>query len=261
MTSWKYADQCADTSIKRPAVNVHDDGNTITFRIFITEADFWTATVSKNAVRQVMLETKELMPKIAGYQLIHGDHAEIRFILDPKTPMVLNPQGTNAGNAPATPVAVTDFMWSMEYVAPKGVPYSAFIGEENAYSSVDRLIATRDREAEQESSPDQPPIHQFELKMSPETKARLLDSAVKKSEATGYKQPYKTFSDNCVTSAFDLIDEAIRYNKPYQMSLVHDVLEDPDKSMAKALEQRGLGPSPLATLNEELSHAQEPCQR
>lgn len=200
MQAAHYRGICADTHDKRPAKILSEDQNWITFANLRHDGRWWTAKLSKTAVDRVILDIHQLSLPF----FIHAAHSELRFILKKGSEMQLKAQSPSPGKPDID--VLGDFMWSMEYVAPKGVAYNAFVGLTEAFDAVDRIVSTQEQALEQLKS-TRHPVQQWELKLNqPEDGDELLQKAIHLSEAKGYSQIYSTLKLNCNSALFELLD-------------------------------------------------------
>lgn len=249
----KYKGQCIDTSVKRPVVLLAEDEHHIVFANLRDQGAWWIADVPKDAVARVILDAKDLEIPLP---FLHAAHIEMRFILKPGRVIRLTAQDPSAKIQQST---LTDVMWSMEYAAPKGVPYNPALGSKQRYTSVDRLVSTEDRGREQMASTTYP-VYQWELNIpSQEDRDNLLWNGIRDSAKNGFDVAYDSFTSSCETSFFALLDQTLRYNgansasiKPFELTK-GDLFEKSTTPVLAATQARGLtnSSSGLPTLNEE----------
>lgn len=253
MQASRYRGECADIEKKRPAKILSEDDQFITFANLRHDDRWWTAQLPKKSVEKVTLAVRQLhLPP-----MIQGAHAELRFILKKGAEMQLTAQSPEPGKPDHD--TLNDVMWSMEYVAPPGVEYSAFVGILESYDAVDRIVSTRDQALDQIKS-GRHPVQQWLLRLkSPQDGDLLLQKGIHQSQEMSYSQTYYTLSVNCNSALFQLLDllpDKTPGLAPYEIHW-YRYLRDLNDQYADDLQLRGLIASStrepdLATLNDEL---------
>jgi len=233
-----YKGKCVDSSDKRPARVISENDQEIVIANFLHMGRFWIAHIPKDSVDAV---TFRIDPFGSGIPFITAAHTLIRF--DLKAGKEITLQGQYAGEealVDTDALKVNSFFFSVNYMAPKGVSYNLFPGMASEYPEAMNFLSAHDRGNAHEGSKYK---EQDLLLTLPEGGGDLfLAQAIKKSAAEGMDAAYNTYSENCTTALFDIMDTSIPYGhavKRFTMSRwrIIDPIAGPS---IKALKERGL---------------------
>jgi hypothetical protein len=156
--------------------------------------EFYVAAINPDAIRDVMF-----MVEYAGG--VQG-HAELRFVFDPSNPVILVPQNTDSDRAVDT---TTDLIYSVEAIAPPGVPYKGEYGFREEFFQRYR-ICTLESKAYTTIKILKRRAWQYPLSVTPEVKKRMLLAAITFATKADPTERYHTSKRNCTIRAFDVID-------------------------------------------------------
>ncbi len=177
------------------------------------------------------------------YQVEHAGglqgHAEIRFIFDPSHPVILVPQKTDVVREESH---VTDLIYSVEMIAPPGVPYKGDYGFREQFFQRYRMCSL-DAKAHQIIKVLHHRVWQYRLKMSQREKTNIFLAAIKSAASADPDERYHTTKRNCSIRAFEAIDRGARiswFRKPL-MFITNNTLFLPTRA-AQHLRYRGLAP-------------------
>ncbi len=172
---------------------------------------FWVAKVPADAVDNVIFESWNfswLSKKIPILKYIPtAAHNEIRFQLKPGMGMTLYPQ-ESAG--PPLDHTVSDFVFSVEAVGPKGVGFSFSGGVGKHFIAAHRLKSIEASYYERVVR-DREKVKQYRLDLDPKTKQDLLLNALAMADGAGMHTMYHLYKKSCTTEAYRLIDRTLKY--------------------------------------------------
>ena len=234
----EYKGQLVDSSVKRPAEILKEDADSIVMANFRHLDQFWIAKVPKSGVDQVVFRIDRFPTSVP---LVQPAHTLLAFKMKEGSELQLTPQLSD-GTSTQEPIAVDAFYFSVDYMAPKGVDYGLVQGLGKTFLATERFLSVRDR-AETEKSDPKYPSDSLPLTLDEDTKNRLLEKAIRQSNARRDDDTYNTFEFNCTTELFGLLDSVIDYGsrevKPFKESVFH-ILDPVAGPAHEALQQRGL---------------------
>lgn len=233
MSVGKYKSKCLDMSRKRPVEMLYQDSQFMQVGNFYHDKKFWIAKIPKAGVDQAIFQIVRFGTSIP---IITAAHTQIRFKMKPGAEILLVSQDGGMQSS-----KVSDLIFSVEYTAPKGVPYDIIQGEINNLGIVGRVLSTKARMLEElDGSGDV--IQQLPLRISSEAADQILIAAVHRSQTLGTLQTYNTLKHNCTTELFDIIDSQLIYSKKIKKFKVNllNVTDPVAKPSIKALKLRGL---------------------
>jgi hypothetical protein len=240
MKAGKYKGQCIDTSGKRAVKIVSQTADSITVLNFRKAGVFYKAVIPLNEIGSLSYEVVDLNAKPVNFlSLINISHTEMRFQTKPGSVIQLYPNDEHDGGAPIE--TETDVMVSMNYMAPKGVPYDPVKGfNEDLYASVLQIFSTQD-EVKKRFVESKANVYEIDLSISGEQAGSVLREAMMVSDRIQYSVAYDTWTSNCTTFLFDILDSGLHFKgqKPYRFSAF--IANDTGlKPAFKALMKRGL---------------------
>jgi hypothetical protein len=156
--------------------------------------EFYVAAVNPDGIRDVIL-----MVEYAGG--VQG-HAELRFVFDPSNPVILVPQNTDSERAVDT---TTDLIYSVEAIAPPGVPYKGDYGFREEFFQRYR-ICTLESKAYTTIKILKRRVWQYPIRVSTEVKKRMFLAAINFATKADPTERYHTSKRNCTIRAFDVIN-------------------------------------------------------
>ncbi|MBS1969573.1 MAG: DUF4105 domain-containing protein [Bdellovibrionales bacterium] len=219
MKAGKYKGQCIDTSGKRAVKIVSQSADSITVLNFRKAGVFYKAILPLNEIGSLSYEVVDLNAKPVNFlSLINISHTEMRFKLKPGSVIKLYPNDEHDGGAPIE--TETDVMVSMNYMAPKGVPYDPVKGfNEDLYASVLQIFSTQD-EVKKRFTENKFNVYEVDLNVTPDQAGSILREAMMVSHRIQYGVAYDTWSSNCTTFLFDILDSGlhVKDQKPYRFS-------------------------------------------
>lgn len=259
MKAGKYKGQCMDTSAKKAVHIVTQSADSITIDNFRKDGVFYRAVIPLNKVQSLGYEVVDLNAKPVNFlSLINISHTEMRFKMQPGSVVELYP--LNANDSGAAVATETDMMVSMNYMAPAGVPYNPMKGfNGDLYGSVLQIFSTQD-EVKKRFVETKANVYEIQLTISGEQAGSVLREAMMISDRIQYTVPYDTWSSNCTTFLFDILDSGLHLKaKPYRFT----PLMAPDTGLRpafKALGKRGLvaETTKVNSLNAEFGYGQFP---
>lgn len=234
MPNGLHEGQCMDISSKRSPEIISEDKNKIVIANFRHGDRWWKAEIPKEAVDQAIFQMAKF--SVLGMQ---AAHSQIRFVMKPGMKVKLTAQNDSEG--PAKTVLLNDLVYSVEYGAPAGVPYGGVAGLTYNFQSIGIMKSTENAMKEKLGDPNGE-IMQYKLKGGPELASTILETSIRNSAETGYKESYNTKSLNCTTEAFDRIDESLQKTtgkkfEPFRTGHIWDMIIGPS---TKALKARAL---------------------
>lgn len=239
MTRGIYKNQCMDTSAKRAVQVLNLDSQTLEIANFRYMGKFYKAIIPRQGFEGLSYTVIDLNGKVlTEYLGVQVTHVEFKIKMKPESPVILYSQKTDSVQAVQK---ISEFVISYNYMAPPGVEYSPKKGlDENLYASVIQMFAFEDevqiRKAKKQN------IYEIKLTLDPQLIERLVTSAAIKSGRVGYHLAYDTWTNNCATQLFDIMDEAFQIQgrvKRFRFKWYR--LQDTSlKPAIKALKSRGL---------------------
>ncbi len=253
MHSGKYNGMCIDTSWQRPAhvlskeaaVAAGVPAGYIAFANFNHGGRNWIAQVPMGAVEEVIFQMEHFsFSTPPGMQNvgIPSAHTEIRFKFKKGSEVILIPQSAEAAAAgQASEVRLSDIIYSVELIAPKGVSnFDPINGLKGTFAIVYHFTSLGDKfnyMITQQSHR----VEQMPIKVTDEQKQQLLLHAIATSDAMGVSGTYNTALRNCTSEVFKLFDEVLSdapgYGKP---STLEKILSARPGRSKKSLTNRGL---------------------
>lgn len=218
MKAGKYKGQCIDTSGKRAVKIVSQSADSITVLNFRKAGVFYKAVIPLNQVASLSYEVVDLNASPVNYlSLINISHTEMRFRMKPGASIPLFANTADDNGAPLA--SETDIIVSMNYMAPTGVSYDPVKGfNEDLYASVLQIFATQD-EVKKRFTENKFNVYEIDLNISGERAASVLREAMMVSDRIQYSVAYDTWSSNCTTFLFDILDAGLHLKaKPYRFS-------------------------------------------
>ena len=244
----KYKTQCLDMARKRPAIILSEDSQTITIANFYHEKKFWLAQIPKTGVDQAIFQIVRFS---TGIPFVIASHTQIRFKMKPGAELRLTTQ-----NGSGEQTTISDFIFSVEYTAPLGVPYNVIEAQFNNVGMVARILSTKARMLEELDGSGNT-VQQLPMRLDSRAADQIMVSGIHRSYQLGTLQMYNTFSRNCANEAFNLLDKNLLYFhkiSPFKISIFE--LNDPSgQPSIDALWDRGLinqGSFQYPTMNVEL---------
>lgn len=235
-TEGSFKDQMIDQSLKRPVQFISELETNQSYFVsqFYTQKQFWIAEIPKVNVSQVIFQLA-LFKGPLDYSLAHGQY---RFINN--KPLRLY----RIKNGHIKTTETKDFIFTVQAALPKGEKYNsqdAFLGN---YKLVSRLASTFDRATLEEVN-DGDIVTQYQLKnLDQNQRDLLLKNAIQYSNDNLLKKDYSAITENCISIAFDILDETLKLDLPRVTLTVQNFLmngKSPNEKMAlDALTERGL---------------------
>ncbi|PHR89059.1 MAG: hypothetical protein COA78_36035 [Blastopirellula sp.] len=230
-----HAGQLADCSCRRSICIIPKDERPelisesdthATVDYFYHEGKFWRAIIPLGSLLQISGQAFNFSePKTNQGEILfnkHGlpqrkmpflNHVQCRFTLKPKSPVQLFPLGSEQLDTPDH--EINDFIYSLEAVGPVGVNLNLKDGVGGDMLSMHRFVSMQESVFERvvvegmyvtESAPL--PIREHEMRA-------LLTIALTRSHQAGTSEPYYLYkflrTNNCVSSAFKILDSVIQY--------------------------------------------------
>lgn len=234
----KYKGRVVDSSEKRPAEILQEDTDSITMANFRHRHQFWIASVPKSAVEQVVVRIDRFP---ASVPFIKPAHTLMAFKLKESSALQLSAQPSNGGAA-QQPTTVNAFYFSVDYMAPQGVEYGLLQGLGKNFLATERFLSVWER-GETETYNADYPSDNLVLDLTEDTRNRLLEKAIRQSNARRDDDFYNTWEINCTTELFALLDSVIDYGsrevKPFKESFLH-ILDPVAGPTHRALQERGI---------------------
>lgn len=219
MKAGKYKGQCIDISGKRAVKVLSQTSDSITILNFRKEGVFYKAVIPLDQVASLSYEVVDLNAKPVNFlSLINISHTEMRFRMKPGASIPLFANTAEDNGAPLT--SETDMIVSMNYMAPTGVPYDPVKGfNEDLYASVLQIFSTQD-EVKKRFTENKFNVYEIDLNISSKNAALVLREALMVSDRIQYGVAYDTWSSNCTTFLFDILDSGLKLKgqKPYRFS-------------------------------------------
>lgn len=216
MKTGKYKGQCIDTSVKRAIHILEQSADSITITNFRKNGEFYIAKIPLNQVQNLSYVVVDLNSKPVNFlSLINISHTELRFKMNPGAVIELYRLNDTQR---VTPVQTeTDIMVSLNFTAPAGVPYDPIKGfNEKLYASVLQVFSTQD-EVKIRFQNTKANVYEIPLSLSGFDSALVLREALMISHRVQYDLPYDTWTRNCTTIIFDMLDNSLHLKqKPYR---------------------------------------------
>jgi hypothetical protein len=235
-TEGSFKDQMVDQSVKRPVQFIPELETAESYFVsqFYNQGQFWIAEVQKENVNDVIFQLA-LFKGPAGLTLAHGQY---RFIVN--NPIKLF--RIKDGHIKTT--ETKDFIFTIQAALPKGESYNAKDAIFGNYKIVSRLSNTFDR-AQLEEVKDGDVVTQHQLfGLTQNQKDQLLKNAVKFSDENLLSKNYVATTENCISIAFDILDETLASNKDRVILTIDNFFfngKSPNEKMAlDQLAARGL---------------------
>jgi hypothetical protein len=247
MHAGDYKNQCMNTSIRRPAVIISEDDQKITIGNFYHAGTYWIAEMPKTGIDQVIFQIASFPDSVP---LIKFAHTQLRFVMKAGNAIKLTPQDTASK---LTPTEIDQFNLVDQVSGPKGLDeFEASKGLGPNYGNILRVMGSLDRAKEELGGADDT-TRQYLLKMTDEEKTAAMINGVHLSASLGYDDIYKLFSENCTTTAFDILDRSIDYGhhvRPFKIYIwdIRDPIVGPS---VRALKKRKIIDKEIQTWNEE----------
>jgi hypothetical protein len=247
MHAGDYKGQCMHTEIRRPVVILSEDDQKITIANFYHDKAFWIAEMPKSGIDQVIFQIASFP---ASVPLIKFAHTQLRFIMKAGNTIKLTPQDTASKLAPTE---IDQFNLVDQVTGPKGFDeFEATKGIGPNYGNVLRAMGSLDR-AQEELGGNDDTTRQYLLNITDDEKVAAMVNGVYLSAKLGYGDIYKLLSENCTTTAFEILDKSITYKhhvKPFRTYIwnLRDPIEGPS---IRALNKRQVIEKELETWNEE----------
>jgi hypothetical protein len=210
MKEGKYKGQCMDTSMKRAVKILAENpaNGKILIANFRKGGKFYQASIPLNEVESVsyiVVDLKNLL------RFVSIAHVELRFKMRPGSQVLL------ADSAAGIADTETDFMMSFNYMAPKGVEYDPVKGFNNTlYGSVLQIFSTQD-EIQNRYVNHKINMYEVPLDTANGKAGRILRGGLVMSDKIQYDVAYDTWTTNCATFLFDMIDQGLQLNiKPFR---------------------------------------------
>lgn len=244
-----YQGQCIDASRKRPARVLTLTETSLRFANFHFQGDFYEIEVTRGSVERVIFQTENFTP----VGPIQPAHTQLRFVLDPEAPAVLRRQyGDRRGEVVTT---ITDFVLSVDFMAPKDVGYSPvegfnFFGLRGHYMNTYRFVSTVDRYQDSVLGNGHV-LRQYQLRLDARRRDQLLILGARTSHERDINDVYDVLWLNCTTEAFRLLAQATG-SKDLRWTPSLFYAFDPVAARAvDLLREAGLIQAELPTLNDE----------
>ncbi len=257
----KYKGMCLDIKTKRSVQILENNSAYMVVTNFYHDNRWWTARVPKDGIKDTIFQIALFETSVP---FIVAAHTQIRMIFDSQNPVVLVPQNLEDQKAGVSSLALTDVVYSVEYIAPPGVSYSLLKGQFNKLGIVGRFLSMKSRAAEELKGDSKEIIKQIPLDLSSSEKSAFLENAMLQSERMGLKEMYNTVQKNCTTELFTILDDSIKYSgrvQPFGI-YIFDILNPIEKPSIKALTERRIidKTRTLPTLNDELKKVPQACR-
>jgi len=257
MSKGRYQGQCMDTSGKRAVQVLEERGNDeMTVANFRQNGRFYTAVIPLQQIEKISYVIVDLNPHPINFlSLLNISHTELRFKFKADARIALTPQ--EPGSDSTRELAGNDLMVSFNYMAPAGVDYNPLKGfNADLYGSVLQSFSSQD-EFKNRFTLKKINMYEVTLDTTPEQSASILKKALEMSSKAQYSIPYDTWSSNCTTYLFDILDAGMGFKRqtPYRFKpwMVNDTGMIP---ALYALNERGLihDQTVLRLLNSEFGY-------
>ncbi|WP_413291080.1 DUF4105 domain-containing protein [Bdellovibrio sp. HCB337] len=218
MQAGKYKGQCIDTSGKRAVKIIENRPEQMTINNFRKGGQFYKAVIPMQMVDSASYVIVDLnATPVNKWSIINISHTQLRFKMKPNAFIELYPINDTGGG----PVLMEqDLFISMNYMAPKDVGYDPVKGfDEDLYASVLQIYSTAD-EIQTRFVKQKLNMYEIPLSINGTKAAQILRAAIKMSDRIQYSVPYDTWSSNCTTILFDIVDSGLELakQKPYRFT-------------------------------------------
>lgn len=238
-TYGKYKGQCVDSSQKRPIQILSENDQEIVFTNFRHMGKFWIAHFPKNSIDSVSFR---IDPFGSGIPFVSAAHTLIRFDMKPGKSLLLQPQyeGEEKLVDPKDLTDVNSLFFSVNYMAPKNVEYNLFPGMASVYLEAFNFLSAHDRGNAKDTGKNAE--QNFVLNLAPGAGDAYLVNALHASNEKQLNVAYNTYSENCTTALFDLMDETFQYDHPVKKFKVSHIkiFDELIGPSIHALKERGL---------------------
>ena len=209
-----YKGRCMDTSAKR-AVQIlnQKDQDHVTITNYRKDGNFYTAEIPLHYLEKVSYLIVDLNPKpINAGGAINVSHTELRFKFAKADAIKLTPQ-----NPADTPTTDGDFVVSYNFMGPAGVDYDPVAGfDDQLFGGVVQFFSMHD-EVQTRFVKRKLNVYELPFKISAQEGSKILLQAARTSEKLAYDSLYDTWTNNCTTLLYDIIDQALNLDvKPYR---------------------------------------------
>lgn len=216
MLRGKYQGQCMDTSFKRAVKVLSLERDLLTISNYRKGGKFYTAEIPLQELEKVSYLVVDLNAKpINAGGLVNISHTELRFKFKHKDSIRLLPQDPSDRT-----LTDGDLVISYNYMAPKKVEYSPVKGfDEDLYGAVLQFFSMED-EAKTRFVDHKLNVYEMALSVKRSQAMKILVHAAKDSEKMGYASAYDTWTNNCTTKLYDILDAALGSKAPpYRFSV------------------------------------------
>lgn len=237
--------QCVDSCRFRKAVILNPDKHV--YANILHDGKYWVAKVPVDKTIGLQVGFERFLSRIS--------HVVLRFRFDPKFPVELTEV-----DHPENHTRIQDLVLSAEGVPPRGEEYSFVASATGQYPLIYRFLSVQDAlkwmiETKHHS------VQQFQLQVSSLERQRILIEGFRRSASLSFRFKYHLMTNNCATSALDLI----RTRQPLAPSLIRDLqgaipvsLDSPFFGTLASLEQMGVMGNALPNLEQEFrTHEKE----
>jgi|GEM_PF-2065683 len=212
----EYKGRCMDTSAKR-AVQIlnQKDQDHVTISNYRKDGKFYTAEIPLHYLEKVSYLVVDLNPKPLNFGGgINFSHTELRFKFSKADAIKLTPQ-----NPTDTATTDGDFVVSYNFMGPVGVDYNPMAGfDDQLYGGVLQFFSMQD-EVQTRFVKRKLNVYELPFRMSAQEGAKLILQAARTSEKLAYDSLYDTWTNNCTTKLYDIIDEALQLDvKPFKFT-------------------------------------------
>lgn len=238
--SKRYSSQCMDTQRFRFSEVIKQDQDELVFTNYMHEDQYWTATLSLDAVVDQVFFHVVRFEAISG---VTAAHTQLRLKFSNATPLKLVSQSD-----PQIQSKALDLVISFEAGRPENIPYNFAMGAVDNYVAVARILSGAQRLSESTENITE----QYELDILQEDKILIAVMGIQKSSLDGFSRFYNTISENCTTDAFNLLDaipSRVGKSQAFLTVISNDPIAGPS---VKALKERGILKARYADLDEEL---------
>lgn len=215
MLRGKYQGRCMDTSFKRAVKVLSLERDLLTISNYRKGGKFYTAEIPLQDLEKVSYIVVDLNSKpINAGGLVNISHTELRFKFKHKDSIRLLPQDPSDRT-----LTDGDLVISYNYMAPKGVEYSPVKGfNEDLYGAVLQFFSMED-EVKTRFVDQKLNAYEMALSVRPSQAIKILVHAAQDSQKMGYASAYDTWTNNCTTKLYDILDAALNLKAaPYRFS-------------------------------------------
>lgn len=158
---------------------------------------FYAAMIPKEGIKDVIMQIEHA----GGIQA----HAELRISFTVERPVLLISQRVST---PKLVKKCTDLVFSVEALAPPGVPYKGDYGFRAQYFQSYRLTTLFLR-AHKMIKQDHHKVWQYRCKLSQDEKVKLMEQIILTGTINGHSNHYHTIKNNCIIELFKIIDKSV----------------------------------------------------